>query len=461
MALNYVQSVFLNEYLSTYNDPNLWKSLEQEARAIGKEFAIRLYTAIAQSSPDPGPIATGWPDPRVNAVRVLNDLQYSGLNALLVPLVTLREGSGPSGLTLAAVAAVLPASGSRTDEPTATLRRELMKGLTHQTVHGPGRNSDTYLDALSTLDGQLWGPVQLYMPQPGGGNQKNLYVRLFDGLVSNDAARFIDLSSPDMADAATVSRSVIKCPARDGMRYAMEGCKGELFLESVTIVDNGRIQCTATVRDTSHTVMQGRNDGRVLYTVEISLVPQGQGSNDWKSVGLKIVNSGSNTEPKDPTRPEELKSSAEPRTAPNAGPPVQPAPAREGGAATDEQLQKLAGRWKLISESNSKVASPKVYIIEVDGAMITMGSPGGRRGIHYIDGRPEVYTDGARISSSTRWNGGVLVIDAKVSNSNGTVVSQFSVDYSVSVDGRTLTRHIQHIGAGGTASESTAVYSRE
>ncbi len=318
-ALPYVQSVFFNKYLATYNDPNLWASIDQEARSIGKDFAIKLYVAIAQSHPNPVPLNAGWPDPRARALQVLNELQYAGLNALLVPLIkpgeqyTDRSQAAPP--TLAAVRAVLPATGSRSDEPTATLRQTLMKEVARETVAGGQINTlrgpkkkktvgeverpenarpyNDYLDALSRLDGEQWGPVELYLPQPPGGNvadQKSLYVRLFNGLVSDDAAKYIDLSSPNAREFATIRRVLVKCPDRNTMPYQLNGCKADFAVvpNTVVVVDNGRIQCTVTITDTSHTFSTPAKNS-LLYTVEMTLVPQGLPSNEWKVVASKIV----------------------------------------------------------------------------------------------------------------------------------------------------------------------------
>jgi hypothetical protein len=440
-ALGYVESVFFSKYLSVYNDPNLWKAIEQEALSIGNDFAIQLYTSIAQSHPNQGPISVGWPDPRVTAVQILNRLQYKGLNALLVPLITPGEyNTGVSvNVQIAAIKAVLSAGGSRNEEPTATLRERLMKGLSLETLRGPTNGTpDAYLAALSRLDGQEWGPTQLYMPQPPGGDMNTLYARLFTGLVS-DVTKYIDPSSPDTSDFAAIRPSLVKCAPRDSLGYSMGGCKGEFILEKNTIIDNGRIECTATIKDTSHIGgIQEKDAGRLLFTVDMTLVPQGQNSYDWKVVALKILNSGS---------------------APTAAPAEKPTPARGEGTVNDGEFQKLSGRWKLTSESNSQQPSPKEYELEVKGPMITIGSPGGSKGTHYIDGRPSVYPGGGRLASA-RWTDNVLVIDARASSSNGGG-SQTRVSYSVSSDGRTLTRRAQQILSGRTVSENTATYSRE
>jgi hypothetical protein len=286
-TLPYVQLVFFNKYLTIYDDPNLWKSIKQEASSIGTEFAIKLYVAVAQSTPNPGPISVGWPDPRGEALYALNQLKYPGLNALLVPLI--KDGDA-SEATRAAVYAVQPAGGNRSDEPTATLRQKLMKGLALQTVGGAqGATSALYLEALSRLDGEPWGSVQLYMPQPSGPSQKTLYFRVFKGLASDTASQYIDLSSPDTTDFAAIRGSLVKCSDPDNMYYHMSGCKAEFVLGNTSVVDNGRIQCTATIKDTSHDMLHPRKD-TVLYTVELSLVPQGPFSTEWKVVSFKIIN---------------------------------------------------------------------------------------------------------------------------------------------------------------------------
>jgi hypothetical protein len=272
------------------------------------------------------------------------------------------------------------------------------------------------------------------MPQPPGANQKNLYVKLFDGLLSADADRYIDLSSANATAFAKIIGTLVKCSDRNSMFYHMNGCKTDLALETNTakVIDNGRIQCTATITDTSHTFSTSATN-TLLYRVEMILVPQGQPSNDWKVVGAKIE---SHT-------------------------PASAVQSAGGGAiSTDEQLSKLSGHWRLTSESNGKLPSPKVYILQVDGPAITIGAPGGGKGIHYIDGRPSVYPSGSTVSSSTRWSGGVLVIDISSSSSNGTA-TQFRVSYSVSNDARTLTRHLQQLAAGRTVLENIAVYSKE
>jgi hypothetical protein len=77
------------------------------------------------------------------------------------------------------------------------------------------------------------------------------------------------------------------------MYYYMNGCKTEFILEKNAIVDNGQIQCTATIRDTSHT--NGMSSKKtILYTVEMALVPQGQPSSEWKVVAFKAVPAGGN-----------------------------------------------------------------------------------------------------------------------------------------------------------------------
>jgi hypothetical protein len=211
-----IYAVFFNKYLTTYDNPPLWASIDQEALSIGKDFAIRLYVAIAHSHPNPVPLNSGWPDPRAKALQMLNHLQYAGLNALLVPLITPgsknTDSSRALAPTLAAVRAVLPASGNRSDEPTAALRQKLMTGLALDTVEWAGR-SNPYLAALSTLDGEPWGPDQLYV-RPSG-TVKNLYIRVFRGLTSADVAKYIDMSLPETRDFSTVRQSLVACSDPD------------------------------------------------------------------------------------------------------------------------------------------------------------------------------------------------------------------------------------------------------
>jgi hypothetical protein len=126
------------------------------------------------------------------------------------------------------------------------------------------------------------------MPQSQNGYRKNLYVRLFKGLATDTASQYIDLSSLDTSDFSTLRGSLVKCPDPDGASYMMGGCKAEFVLVNNTVADNGRIKCTANLTDTSHDILHPRKD-TVLYTVEMTLVPQGAPSNEWKVVAFKIV----------------------------------------------------------------------------------------------------------------------------------------------------------------------------
>lgn len=137
----------------------------------------------------------------------------------------------------------------------------------------------------------------------------------------------------------------------------------------------------------------------------------------------------------------------------------QPTPDRISSTGSDEPLPKLSGRWSLVSESNSRMPSPKLFEIEVEGSVVTLGSNEASQAIYYTDGRPAVYKNGAKISGSAQWNNGalVLVINTQPPNVKGTVES---FNYSLSNDGRTLTRQVKRMMPDGAVSENTAIYSR-
>ena len=368
-ALGYVQTMFLTKYLSADDRPTRL-SIEQEALSVGEAFTISLYRSIAQINPSL--LRNLQFDPRAEAVQVLNRLHYTGLNVLLVPLI-IPEGGQYSAATLPAVHAVLPASGSRSDEPTATLRQKLMKGLALQTTTG-GRSD--YLDALSRLDGQPWGPLQLYVPQPPGPNQKNLYVRVFKGLMSDDVAKYIDVSSPDTIDFATIRRSFVKCADPDGIRYYMEGCKAEFVLEDKALIENGRIQCTVALKDTSHANgMLPKNT--VLYTVEMTLIPQGPTNNEWKVVSFKAV-------PTDGKRagPMEALPPVHSQDAPRTGATSITTPVRAGSSLDNSGLYSINvnGKWGFVDKSGKSVINPQFDRAEEFSEGLAAVSVGGKWG---------------------------------------------------------------------------------
>jgi TonB family protein len=158
-----------------------------------------------------------------------------------------------------------------------------MAGLAFQTTSLCG--SAEYFDALSRLDGGSWGPVQLYVPNR---SERSLYFKLFKGLASEQAAQFIDLSNPETSDFATIRHSLEACPDPDGLKYGLAGCKTEFFVGEAEIVAPGKIHCTATIKDTSKLRAPARED-RLVYTVEMTLVPQGNGSNEWKAISFKAT----------------------------------------------------------------------------------------------------------------------------------------------------------------------------
>jgi outer membrane murein-binding lipoprotein Lpp len=127
---------------------------------------------------------------------------------------------------------------------------------------------------------------------------------------------------------------------------------------------------------------------------------------------------------------------------------------RVGSAPSDQQSPNLTGRWTLVSESNSGMPSPKSVEIQVEGSAVKLRSNGGDQAIYYTDGRPTVYKSGVNISGAAHWKNGVLVIRI-----DSTGVAQ-TFDYSISTDGRALTRQAKRVVRGGILSENTAIYSK-
>jgi hypothetical protein len=152
--------------------------------------------------------------------------------------------------------------------------------------------------------------------------------------------------------------------------------------------------------------------------------------------------------------------------------PQTPAPSSTSGSATagfkmgdgsiDPQSLGLSGRWKFVSDSKSNWGSAREVAIDLDGSVVTIatiGSPGGSKNVYYTDGRPAVFTDAPSISGSAHWDGGALVIDGKQAARTGVVPFRFR--YSVSADGRMLTRETKSTSPNGSVSENRAIYSRE
>ena len=127
--------------------------------------------------------------------------------------------------------------------------------------------------------------------------------------------------------------------------------------------------------------------------------------------------------------------------------PASGIPAKDirGNTSTDQQLLKLSGRWRLVSEVPRGLVNPnRTLEFVADGSTITLG-----KAVYYPDGRPAVGVPGF-----ARWNSGVLTIEL---NDGG---SKQIIKYSLSADGQVLTRQAQLIRDGAVTS-NTAVYSRD
>lgn len=102
--------------------------------------------------------------------------------------------------------------------------------------------------------------------------------------------------------------------------------------------------------------------------------------------------------------------------------------------------------------------NPTTLAIEVDGPVVAVGGGGGQpQATYYTDGRPAVLAGSG--SGSARWSGDVLVFNIESSSATG-IVKQ-SIEYSLSADGRKLTRHRKGTAPDGAVSDNTSIYSRD
>ena len=135
-----------------------------------------------------------------------------------------------------------------------------------------------------------------------------------------------------------------------------------------------------------------------------------------------------------------------------------PALGAGGSVSASQPHPTVSGHWSLISESGSKMRNPTTLAIEVDGPVVAVGGGGGQpQATYYTDGRPAVLSQFVLAPHA----GAVMFWSLIFESSSATGIVKQSIEYSLSADGRKLTRHRKGTAPDGAVSDNTSIYSRD